>query len=384
MVKILTFNANIMKLKFIQTLMITAITMAAMCVPATANAQLGGLVNKAKQKAKETVDKKKDDAKKEGKNQAKQAKMQALETQRPELPWPMTKDGTYNGMDVETFISQMEICKSTEAKQLKDKMLARYNHNKTILATPGLDNQIKESVEQEQERFLDFYYCIRSKVDLMLTNVPTPVTDGKTITFDTSNATWFFRGHMTSYSAVEENGKVFFRNYLSGDKAFLDEEDMELATAEKARALNYCIVTTGLRDVLDSGSQEYNNLWFLYDKANVYTDRFFKAVQNNSPENIEYRAMPKAGSMNAKYKAEALAIAKESNKDVIDVIITSSDWDVKMKGLVPDHRSIYGYIVTQDKYGKKCSSRAWTQSYQGNGNYGKLGGVGDTSEFYVK
>ena len=57
-----------------------------------------------------------------------------------------------------------------------------------------------------------------------------------------------------------------------------------------------------------------------------------------------------------------------------------------MKGIVPERRNIYGYIVTKDELGKKCSERVWTQKYQGNNNYGKLkaGGVGVSSDFYVK
>jgi hypothetical protein len=96
--------------------------------------------------------------------------------------------------------------------------------------------------------------------------------------------------------------------------------------------------------------------------------------------------MPKTGSMHAKFKAEALAIAKADDPKVLDVIITSNDWDVVMKGIVPERRNIYGYIITQDKLGKKCSERVWTQKYQGDGKYGKLkaGGVGVSADFYVK
>ena len=369
-----------------KTLLVAAIVMAAMCVPSTASAQFGGIVNKAKDKAKETVDKKKKDVKKDAKAQAEQAKMQAIETQRPDLPWTMADKGTYNGMDVEEFVSQMECCEIIDVNTLRKKMFARYNHNKTILAAGVPDNKLKESVEKEQERFLDLYYIVKSKLNLLLTNLPDPVVNGDQVTFDISNTIWFLRGHMTSYAVVEENGKAFFRNYLSGDKAFLDEEDMVLANATFKCVSNYGMITYNLMDELEKGSKDYDQLWHLNSRANMYADRLKKAIDGNSPENIEFRAMPKAGSMNGKFKAEALSIAKAQNKDVIDVIITSNDWDVKMKGLVPSHRSIYGYIVTQDKYGKKCSSRAWSQSYEGNGNYGKLraGGVGVEQDFYVK
>lgn len=85
-----------MKTKSIKTLLVAAITLAAMSAPTTANAQFGGLVKKAKDKAEQVVEKKKEDAKKEAKKAKEEAKMQALETQRPPLPWVMDPNGTYN------------------------------------------------------------------------------------------------------------------------------------------------------------------------------------------------------------------------------------------------------------------------------------------------
>ena len=67
-----------MKTKSIKTLLVAAITLAAMSAPATANAQLGGLVKKAKDKAKEkveqVVDKKKNEVVEKGKQKAKRRK----------------------------------------------------------------------------------------------------------------------------------------------------------------------------------------------------------------------------------------------------------------------------------------------------------------------
>ena len=41
-----------MNIKSFKTIALAAVTMAAMCAPVTANAQLGGLINKAKRKPK--------------------------------------------------------------------------------------------------------------------------------------------------------------------------------------------------------------------------------------------------------------------------------------------------------------------------------------------
>lgn len=76
-----------MKTRTIKSLLVAAFTLAAMSVPSTANAQLGGLVKKAKDKAKEkveqVVDKQKEEAKKKVKEAKEDAKMKALDTQRP-------------------------------------------------------------------------------------------------------------------------------------------------------------------------------------------------------------------------------------------------------------------------------------------------------------
>ena len=139
--------------------------------------------------------------------------------------------------------------------------------------------------------------------------------------------------------------------------------------------------------MLDEVGEKYDyDDRYMYNYAGMLAKAIEEALEGNKPENIEYRAMPEAGAMHAKFKAEALAIAKAEEPGVIDVIITSNDWDVKMNGLVPEKRNIYGYYITQDKNGKICKDRMWTQKYQGDGKYGKLkaGGVGVSSDFYVK
>ena len=98
-----------MKTKTIKTLLVAIMVMAAMSVPETANAQLGGLVKKAKQKAEQVVDKKKEDVKKKGKEAKEEIKMQALETQRPPLPWPMSENPQYNGKSVEEYLKSIKV-----------------------------------------------------------------------------------------------------------------------------------------------------------------------------------------------------------------------------------------------------------------------------------
>ncbi|MBQ9284708.1 MAG: hypothetical protein IJ209_00260 [Bacteroidaceae bacterium] len=52
-----------------------------------------------------------------------------------------------------------------------------------------------------------------------------------------------------------------------------------------------------------------------------------------------------------------MAVAKAEDAEVVDVIITSSQWDVKMKGLVPVFRNVYGFYIYKDEQGLQCYPR---------------------------
>ena len=393
-----------MKAKTIKTLLVAAIVMAAMSVPTTANAQLGGLMKKAKEKAKEkveqVVDKKKNEAVEKGKEQAKEAKndakMKALETQRPPLPWVMDPNGTYNGISMEEFVDRMAEMDITEdgLKELRSQLDARFKHNHTldkINSGPDYDVKLWESIQKENERYWQFYDKI-SSWSLVLIN-STKVTEdangavsvstkGSLMTANKYRA----KGSAQGITIVSRNGKYVFAS-LGGQGSFLNATDLEGAKKCAKQMHLFQIFTKDTPQLWDELGEKYSNTQkYMYYNQNVYANAADQAIAQNAPENIEFKAMPKAGSMHAKFKTEALAIAKADDPNVLDVIITSNDWDVVMKGIVPERRNIYGYIVTKDELGKKCSERVWTQKYQGNGNYGKLkaGGVGVSADFYVK
>lgn len=372
----------------VKTLLVAAITMAAMCVPSTANAQLGGLMKKAKDKAGEVVDKKKDEAKKKGKEAKEEAKMQALETQRPPLPWPMSENPQYNGKDVEEFLKGIADVPDEEVKALREQLDARFKHNcqlNKINSGAGYDVKLRENIEKENERWWKFYSKLAHITSTALDGV---YADGDG-TLHAENPSYFLNGRGSGPRGIRierHDGKFKFCS-LGHQAIFLNEQEMAAAQDAAKRSRKFQILTLAIHKMLDEAGEKYDyNDRYMYNYAGMLAKALEEALEGNKPENIEYRAMPKAGSMHAKYKAEALAIAKADNPNVIDVIITSSDWDVKMNGLVPERRNIYGYIITQDKLGKICSDRAWTQKYQGDGKYGKLkaGGVGVSADFYVK
>lgn len=389
-----------MKTKSIKTLLVAAITLAAMSVPTTANAQLGGLVKKAKEKAKEkveqVVDKKKEDVKKEAKKAKEEAKMSALETQRPPLPWVMAQDGTYNGIGMEEFVDRMAEMDITEdgLRELRSQMDARFKHNHVldkINSGPDYDVKLWESIQKENERYWQFYDKISSWTLVLINSTKVTEDADGAVSVSTKGSLmtankYRAKGSVQGITLVSRNGKYVFAT-LGGQGSYLNAADLEGAKKCAKQMHLFQIFTKDTPQLWDEVGEKYSQTKkYMYYNQNVYANAADQAIAQNSPENIDYKPMPKAGSMQAKFKAEALAIAKADDPKVIDIVITSDDWDVVMKGLVPERRNIYGYYITQDELGKKCAERVWTQKYQGNGNYGKLkaGGVGVSSDFYVK
>ena len=393
-----------MKTKSIKTLLVAAITLAAMSVPSTANAQLGGLVKKAKDKAKEkveqVVDKKKNEVVEKGKQKAnetkEEAKMKALETQRPPLPWVMAQDGTYNGVGMEEFVDRMAEMDITEdgLRELRSQMDARFKHNHIldkINSGPDFDTKLRESIQKENERYWQFYDKMSTWTLVLINSTKVTEDANGAVSVSTKGSMmtankYRAKGSVQGITLVSRNGKYVFAT-LGGQGSYLNAEDLEGAKKCAKQMHLYQIFTKDTPILWDELGEKYSSTAkYMYYNQNVYANAADQAIAANTPENIDYKPMPKAGSMQAKFKSEALAIAKADDPKVIDIVITSNDWDVVMKGLVPERRNIYGYIITQDENGKKCSERVWTQKYQGNGNYGKLkaGGVGVSSDFYVK
>ena len=393
-----------MKTKTIKTLLVTAITMAAMSVPTTANAQLGGLMKKAKEKAKEkveqVVDKKKNEVVEKGKEKAKEAKneakMQALNSQRPEMPWIMGRTArfTYSDEELNAFVNEgLGKLTEDEVKDLREKLFARYKNNlilQTAMKEGGIDDyNLSESITNEQEMFHVFYDALESKVthsSLGMINESLDL-DKASATFKYERPTFSIPiGNAVCTAVKDASGKYFFRKMVGGDKVFVKGDEMQKAKDYIQLFQNIFTISQSIGEFSKEVGEKPERHGFLPFRTLEWLSRVNAAMANNTPENIEYHAMPKAGSMQAKFKAEALAIAKADDPKVIDIVITSDDWDVLMKGLVPERRNIYGYYITQDELGKICKERVWTQKYQGNGNYGKLkaGGVGVSADFYVK
>ena len=67
--------------------------------------------------------------------------------------------------------------------------------------------------------------------------------------------------------------------------------------------------------------------------------------------------------------------------EVIDVVITSNSWKVDPL----TRRSVSGYVIKKDEYGKRAFGRSWCQDYMGGGKYGSLRNYGvGLGSFYLK
>ena len=345
---------------------------ATFAFPITSNAQLGGLLKKGKEKVAKTA-----------KSEAQKATDKAVEANRPPLPWPMQNKPYYNGMDAHEFLQSLASQSQESVVALHDQLYARYKSNAQIIKASGPKYM---EAKQENERFWAFVSSAQTVISINLSGVDISSTGAITQNGVKRLVTGREGGGIGYYVVGDAPGEYKFVT-LGMTGAYLNDEELAVARDAALRMRRMQDLFKGLHVMLEEvGEQcDYRDR-YIYNFAGIYATGVEEACSKNTPENIERRAMPKAGALNSSLKAQALKVAKAQNPNVVDVVITSNNWDVKRKGSVITHRSVYGYYVIQDSNGKKCTSRAWTQSYLGGGKYDTLraGGVGVEADFYVK
>lgn len=368
---------------------------AAFLLSAPANAQFGGLKNlakSAKQKVTQTTNTRPQTQstveeyrpKVDFGTRATETETNAAATaqeQRTQAPWPMS-GGQYNGKSPREFVYGIKDISDEEITALRDQNFARYKSNLPLIQNWGNGSDI---AQEENQNFLRFLYEIRTVVSANVCNVQ--VSSNGAI--NGSNAHYLITNRLgggIGAFAMEKDGR--FQFVMKDDSGtFLNSEELATARDAAARMRKLQEFTYGLNDVLKADANNYDvNLGVMYNLCSMYANGVEKACEGNTPENIERKARPNNGAMHASMKAQALAVAKADDPEVVDVIITSAQWDVKMRGPVPVNRNIYGYYIYKDEFGLQCCSRMWTEDYIGNGKYGQLrkGGVGVGSPFYIK
>ncbi|MBR3302959.1 MAG: hypothetical protein IKI67_02090 [Bacteroidales bacterium] len=392
----------------------------------SAQAQLKGVLNKAKKAAKEKAEKVVDQAINKSTNNAattinaradeqnsgsstENKQRPASVSSGPESPKIMSLPQAYNDYDeAGKYINEvawgLRKTSLAEAKALANKLNARA---KWIVET--LEAAEKGSVKIEAEQKFDmkkelsnwdyFYGILRNIMNLLA-----PVQFQKD-----SRGLFYYQGspmlmcgmHIAGNAASQEgvsgrnksllfthkDNKSFFCS-ASLEPIFAEEDDIRVARLDLNMAENIAAMIQGYpiewcrstkRGVMQD---EYD---IVLQKALTYSTTLKAAIAGNSLSNLDFKPMPKAGSMNASLKSKALSVQKAKNKSCVDVVIVSNSWEVKKNSLgVPIRRIVYGYSISTTKHGKMATRVSWSEEYQG-GSYGALRAYGVGAEsFYVK
>lgn len=359
-----------------------------------ADAQLGGILNKAKSAVKSKVKNATDDAKENLSKEAKKKADKEVENAKskavskgiesvlgdaPDCPWLMAEDA--DPAKVESLIKQLgsmnhektkEFAKQIDARVLYDQKIVEGMNNGTIPKDEG----VRSKAEKELEKW---NYFIR--------NMGGTGSHSTTFVMEKGEEGWFTNERVLIIIHTKDNVYVTARDNegmfcsLAYTGIYADEQAVKDATKDYLFNLNEAVI---MENVASKQSESYERE---YNRALLCAKLIGDAIKNNKPENLEKKARPAAGSMNGTFKAKALALAKQQDSSVTDVVITSSSWDVKTNSLgIPIKRVIYGYIFKKDKVGTKASARSWAQKHMGGGKYADLtnDGVGVEADFYVK
>lgn len=357
-----------------------AVVVIALGVSTTSNAQLGGLLNKAKDKAKKvmgntTIGNKAVDA----------ATGTVAQGTLPPLPWSMVNDvSTYSKID--EYLKNLETHPEQELAALRDQMVARYTANERLKSITTETNRCA----RENELFGEFYQGLVQKAQLLVTYDPIINPDG-TLSFKSrDNGAIVLSVPHAHCSVYIDNGgqKVYFAEQPFGSANYQPRyvQGNDLEGVKKDFQLARCLWV--MLNVKDKGIHPFvEEIYYKEFRAMAFYTQFLSAaIKNNTPANITRQEMPKPGSQNRELHDKALAIEKsiKDGTEVLDVVVTSNAWDVQREGGVIVRRVATGYVIVKDKQGKAAVRVSWAQDHQGGGRYGALRRYGNGGSFLVK
>ncbi len=393
------------KINLIKTAVAVALLFA---VNIDANAQFGGLkglANKAKKAVTDKAEEKINNKVKEKTNDVVSASAQKVAEAKfgaaPELPQLMNKNITKNS-EMKELVYGLRFKTVEEAKALAAKLSARAKWNRSVIKAMQSeivpkDYTLMDELEGQLENWDYFYGELMQMITLHNSNDMKKDEKGW---YSTGNS--FMIACMKNGGAADKglenikmtvlfmrvNGKGQFVDSGSQPKV-LEDDVVEAAKRDYNMLLNAAWLLEGYpieycRET-ENGSMK-DSYEKDYQRALAYVLLMNEAIANNSVDNLVFKPMPQAGSLNAQLNAAALKIAKQQDNSTVSVVITRSAWDVKKNPLgVPICRVAYGYRIVQTKHGKRAVSCSWAQDHQGGGKYGALRhyGVG-TESYYVK
>ncbi len=391
----------------------------------SAQAQLKGVLNKAKKavkdKAEKVVDETLNQTKKKAAETAKSTansvgdkaeeagiKLPVALSSGPETPKIMAMDETRSDYDATgKYINEvawgLRKTSLAEAKALADKLNTRAKWvNQTLSdiesGKVAADAELTLNLRKELGNWAAFYSKLGSIMNLM--NFVTYQKDDNGLFFYQGTPMFMCGVHVSGIEASEsgvkrgksliftrKDNKSFFCS-SSMEPIVADEEDIRVAKLDYNMALNIAAMFEGYplewcRQTRRGVEKDTYDIY--YHKALSYHSTLKDAIAGNSVDNLVFKPMPKAGSLNASLKAKALQLQKVKNKDCVDVVIVSNSWEVQKNSLgTPVRRVVYGYSISKTKHGNMATRVSWAEDYK-SGKYGALHAYGVGMEsFYVK
>ena len=385
-----------MKTKFFLRSLFIAILALGIC--ASADAQLKGILNKAKKAVKNNTETTTTTIP----SQTETIKSKTLPS-GPSVPKIMSLNpNEYSSAAYfEELLWGMRKTSSSQAKSLADQLSNRAKFDNDMIAKMKSGSEEKDydaldKFQNELSCWESFYGTMKQIVNLISGAYVHKDENGRYYTDDCPR----FVVGMTKYEIpasqegvkgkatfTRRQGKAFFCE-PNLDPFFANSDQLETAKLDLNMMSNFAILIEGYPIEWCRTSNQgvmAEDFDICYVKIKAYVNALNESINGNSVENIEFKPMPKGGKLNASLKAKALAVEKAKDSEIMDCIITSDIWDVKKNAAgIPVRRVVYGYIIYKADHGKMATKVAWAEEYQG-GNYGPLHSFGvGTGSFYVK
>lgn len=414
-----------MKTNFFLKSLLAVILSLGVCV--CAQAQLKGVLNKAKKAVKEKTEKAVENAVDNALgNDSQQTTSTSNSSQKststsrvpsqkeqvksygsgPEIPRIMAMETSYSDYDesgkyLNSVAWGLRKTSQSEAKTLAEKLTARFKWVRKTLQEmqQGENYELEMQLKKEFGNWQAFYVKIGEIMNLINNG---DYKKDNTGAFYLDRPPLMHVGmHVAGNQASEEGvmgigsvlftrnkGKAYFCDYKL-DPVFAEEDALRVAKLDLNMATNISILFEGYpvewcRETQNGVMKDQFAIY--YQKALTYASALKEAIKGNSLDNLEFKPVPKAGSMNASLNAQALAAEKKKGKDAIKVVIVSNSWEIQKNALgQPVRRVVYGYSIANTKHGKMATRVSWAEDYQGGGKYGSLNAYGvGTEYFYVK
>lgn len=364
----------------------------AMMFSVNADAQLGGLGKKLKDKATDVVKDKKDKVKTDVQEKTAAVQQEAtpegalqkvtFEHKVP-LPWSMKYKSDSNGGPIDQFIKQLDgnLVAGDTAVALRDMMVARYKEDVAMSNMRGCPSNLSDQIEGEIERWETFWFKVNDFFNFYFSGKVGKTLEESTITKCTIRAIDPKKKNFTTYDAkVNTKGKVTFCNANGVATVAVPEEVSEIRSSlvQLQNIYELC------KDVDNDDARE------AAIKARLCYDYVLQAIGNNNGDAWDEIPMPKPGAVHAAIHDAAVKVAKAKYTDLdVQDVVGEGNWDVLLDIFrQPVRRVAHAFILIKNDKGELFSIDGWfCQNYnKAKGAYEPLiaYGINDNRIFRIK